>query len=125
MSAEDGTVKAQARLSQVHSHISGANSEANISKTRRRKKERTGEDELPADYSDILGQIATLKKIAATPNTTARGYIRQKQGTKLTVTQFLHIQKHVTAELVHLYGNSLPSYPKSAIPMYGVSQLTL
>ena len=87
MAGDDGAVKAQARLEQVQSHVSGNNSEANTSKTRRRKKEKSGEDELPADYSDILGQIATLKKIAATPDTSARGYIRQKQAGKLWVRE--------------------------------------
>ena len=87
MPSDDSALKAQARLEQVQSHVSGNNSEANTSKTRRRKKEKTGEDELPADYSDILGQIATLKKIAATPDTSARGYIRQKQAGKLWVRE--------------------------------------
>lgn len=67
------------RLAQVSSHIA-----PNTSKRRRRKG---GESELPADYSDILGQIATLRKIAATPDTTNRGYVRQKQVGKLWVRE--------------------------------------
>lgn len=63
---------AKERLAKVASHIT----EANKPKRRRRK---SANSELPADYSDILGQIASLREIAATPDTTNRGYVRQKQ----------------------------------------------
>lgn len=56
---------AKDRLAQVSDHIA-----PNTPKRRRRKG---GESDLPADYSDILGQIATLRKIAATPDTNNRG----------------------------------------------------
>jgi hypothetical protein len=70
---------AKDRLAQVSSHIT-----PNTPKRRRRK----GADaELPADYSDILGQIATLRKIAATPDANNRGYVRQKQAGKLWVRE--------------------------------------
>jgi hypothetical protein len=72
---------AKDRLAQVSNHISPA---ANTPKRRRRK---AAEDELPADYSDILGQIAALRKIAATPDPNNRGYVRQKQGGKLWVRE--------------------------------------
>lgn len=58
---------AQDRLAQVSSHIA-----PNTPKRRRRKG---GDADLPADYSDILGQITTLRNIAATPDTSNRGYV--------------------------------------------------
>jgi len=70
---------AKDRLSQVANHIT-----PNTPKKRRRK----GVDaELPADYSDILGQIATLRSIASTPDANNRGYVRQKQAGKLWVRE--------------------------------------
>lgn len=64
---------------QVASHIA-----PNTQKKRRRKG---AESELPADYSDILGQIATLRTMAATPDPNNRGYVRQKQAGKLWVRE--------------------------------------
>ncbi|KAF2741864.1 ClpP/crotonase [Sporormia fimetaria CBS 119925] len=70
---------AKDRLAQVNNHIT-----PNTQKRRRRK---SAESDLPADYSDILGQIATLRKIAATPDPKNRGYVRQKQAGKLWVRE--------------------------------------
>lgn len=61
------------RLNQVSGHISS-------------KPPKT-KSTLPADHSDVLDQIATLRKIAATPNPKQRGYIRQKQAGKLWVRE--------------------------------------
>lgn len=68
---------AKKRLDQVKDHVA----------PRGRRREKSVDDQLPADYSDILGQLKTLKKIAATPDTTARGYVRQKQAGKLWVRE--------------------------------------
>jgi acetyl-CoA carboxylase carboxyltransferase component len=65
---------AKGRLSQVASHVT--------SKARRSDRAK---NELPADYSDILGQLDTLRTIANTPDTMNRGYVRQKQAGKLWV----------------------------------------
>jgi hypothetical protein len=70
---------AKNRLAQVSSHIA-----PNTTKRRRRKG---ADSDLPADYSDILGQITALRKIAATPDTSNRGYVRQKQAGKLWVRE--------------------------------------
>jgi hypothetical protein len=70
---------AKDRLAQVSSHIT-----PNMPKRRRRK---SADSDLPADYSDILGQIATLRKSAATPDTSNRGYVRQKAAGKLWVRE--------------------------------------
>ncbi|KAI1574839.1 Acetyl-CoA carboxylase carboxyltransferase component subunits alpha and beta [Pyrenophora tritici-repentis] len=70
---------AKDRLAQVSSHVAP-------NKPRRRRKKGPDSD-LPADYSDILGQIATLRNIAATPDTSNRGYVRQKQSGKLWVRE--------------------------------------
>jgi hypothetical protein len=73
--------KAQDRLAQVRKHVAP---DPNTSRRRRRK---SVDDDLPADYSDIMGQIATLQKIAATPDPKSRGYVRQKQAGKLWVRE--------------------------------------
>jgi hypothetical protein len=70
---------AKDRLAQVSSHITP--------NTPKRCRGKGADSELPADYSDILGQIATLRKIAATPDANNRGYVRQKQAGKLWVRE--------------------------------------
>lgn len=44
---------------------------------------------LPADYADVREQIKTLQSIAATPDPSRRGYVRQKQAGKLWVRERL------------------------------------
>ncbi|CAD6443479.1 3390288d-3e4a-40e0-bfdf-50152fad79ef-CDS [Sclerotinia trifoliorum] len=66
------------RISQVTGHIS------NTCPKRRGPKTK---NDLPADYSDILGTISSLKQIASTPDLTNKGYIRQKQAGKLWVRE--------------------------------------
>ncbi|KAJ4317930.1 hypothetical protein N0V94_004694 [Neodidymelliopsis sp. IMI 364377] len=75
----DASASATSRLAQVSAHIT-----PNTPKRRRRKG---ADSDLPSDYSDILGQIATLRKIAATPDPKNRGYVRQKQAGKLWVRE--------------------------------------
>jgi hypothetical protein len=70
---------AKDRLAQLSSHLAPS--------TSKRRKRRGTDSDLPADYSDILGQLATLRKIAATPNTKNRGYVRQKAAGKLWVRE--------------------------------------
>lgn len=70
---------AKARLAQVSSHIAP--------ETPRRRRRKAADSDLPADYSDILGQIATLRKSASTPDTNNRGYVKQKQAGKLWVRE--------------------------------------
>jgi acetyl-CoA carboxylase carboxyltransferase component len=70
---------AKDRLAQVSNHVA-----PNTTKRRRRK---SAENDLPADYSDILGQIATLRTMAATPDPNNRGYVRQKAAGKLWVRE--------------------------------------
>lgn len=77
--ASTSSETAKDRLAQVSSHIAP--------NTPKRRKRKGTESDLPADYSDILGQIATLQKIAATPDTNNRGYVRQKQAGKLWVRE--------------------------------------
>ncbi|PHH60469.1 hypothetical protein CDD81_1644 [Ophiocordyceps australis] len=67
---ENDRQKAIERLDQVSSHLS-------------EPKCKT----LPADYSDILGQIATLRALAAKPDANHRGHVRQKQAGKLWVRE--------------------------------------
>jgi acetyl-CoA carboxylase carboxyltransferase component len=69
---------AKDRLEQINSHVKPNST--------RRRRAKSG-SELSADYSDVLGQITTLQKIAATPDTNSRGYVRQKQAGKLWVRE--------------------------------------
>lgn len=82
-STDPTSSKASDRLAQIQSHVTKSTSSPNSSKRRTARKK----DEFPADYSDLLGQIDTLHKIAATPPTSSRGYIRQKQAGKLWVRE--------------------------------------
>lgn len=81
---DDNTNKPQAsnsateRLNQLSSHL-----ETNANQT----KKRTPKSALPADHSDVLGQIASLRAMAANPDPKNRGYIRQKQAGKLWVRE--------------------------------------
>lgn len=65
------------RLSQIANHVTPT-------KKRRAQKAK---DDLPADYSDILGQLDTLRAVANSPDTSSAGYIRQKQAGKLWVRE--------------------------------------
>jgi hypothetical protein len=67
------------RLSQVAGHVTLA-----PKKARRASKSK---EELPADYSDILGTLNSLRTIASTPDTSNKGYVRQKQAGKLWVRE--------------------------------------
>lgn len=82
-STDPTSSKASDRLAQIQSHVTNSTSQPNSSKKRAARKK----DELPADWSDLLGQIDTLHKIANTPDTSSRGYIRQKQAGKLWVRE--------------------------------------
>ncbi|TGO13447.1 hypothetical protein BTUL_0069g00140 [Botrytis tulipae] len=66
------------RISQVAGHISNTSSKRRGPKTK---------NDLPADYSDILGTISSLQEIAQTPDLSNKGYIRQKQAGKLWVRE--------------------------------------
>ncbi|KAF2205357.1 ClpP/crotonase [Delitschia confertaspora ATCC 74209] len=73
------------RLNQLSNHISPSTEPPNNGRKRRQKK--TAQSDLPADYSDILGQLSTLRKIAATPDPKHRGYVKQKEAGKLWVRE--------------------------------------
>ncbi|RDW84635.1 putative propionyl-CoA carboxylase beta chain [Coleophoma cylindrospora] len=71
---------ANKRLSQVAGHLRSKKLPSRLSKTK-------AEDELPADYSDVLSQLGTLRNIASTPDLNSSGYVRQKQAGKLWVRE--------------------------------------
>jgi acetyl-CoA carboxylase carboxyltransferase component len=72
----EGKDNATNRLTQLTSHISPTPKKPNKIKSN-----------LPPDHSDVLHQIATLRKIAQTPNPNSRGYSRQKAAGKLWVRE--------------------------------------
>jgi len=65
---------AASRAEQISGHIAPDTSKTNSQKRRSRKKE----DALPADYSDILGQLRTLRHLANNPPLTT-GFKRQRE----------------------------------------------
>ena len=83
----DRRSSAAARAAQVTEHIQVDQSKPTVKSRRRKPKDHA----LPADYSDVLGHIRDLKIIAATPDTTRRGYIRQKEAGKLWVRERLDL----------------------------------
>jgi acetyl-CoA carboxylase carboxyltransferase component len=74
--ANDPKTSPSQRLSQVASHV-----------VPRKKRPSKTKDTLPADYSDILSQLSALRTIANTPETSNKGYVRQKQAGKLWVRE--------------------------------------
>lgn len=69
------------RLDQVNSQIVASNT------SKKRQPQRSKNDDPPADYSDILGQLESLRTMASTPDLKSRGYIKQKQAGKLWVRE--------------------------------------
>ncbi|KAJ5406091.1 hypothetical protein N7465_007375 [Penicillium sp. CMV-2018d] len=82
-STRTGKDQASDRLHQVSSHISPPGDQPKKPKS----KSKSTENRLPADHSDVLDQLASLRAIAAKPDPTNRGYVRQKQAGKLWVRE--------------------------------------
>ncbi|KAJ5182607.1 hypothetical protein N7492_000223 [Penicillium capsulatum] len=76
-----GNGQAASRLNQVSAHLATGDT------SQSRKSNRKMLSRLPADHSDVLGQISTLREIAAKPDPQRRGYVRQKQAGKLWVRE--------------------------------------
>lgn len=73
--------KAAGRLTQISAHVSKT-----ITKNPTLQNGNPDQS-LPADHSDILTTLSTLRQIASTPDPTRRGYVRQKQAGKLWVRE--------------------------------------
>lgn len=88
-SSSVSSTRASERLGKISSHLSSTSDsqQAPSNTSHRRSRRKSASDQLPAGYSDILSQVATLKKIAATPDLENRGYIRQKKAGKLWVRE--------------------------------------
>ena len=76
--------QATSRAVQVSKHLTPQQDSKADSGRRRRKAK---DDELPADYSDLLGQMKTMRQIANTPDLNRTGYVRQKEAGKLWVRE--------------------------------------
>ncbi|KAI0803482.1 ClpP/crotonase [Xylaria sp. FL0064] len=92
MASDDDSAsqRARERVQQVSSHIASPQppkDDVSRSPTRRSRKQVPTAAGPPADYSDRLGQIATLEKLARTPDINHRGYARQKKAGKLWVRE--------------------------------------
>lgn len=77
------TSQAAQRLNQITAHV---RNDGHLSPDKSAKA-LSSSSNLPADYSDILTTISTLRDAARTPNLEHRGYIRQKQAGKLWVRE--------------------------------------
>lgn len=77
------------RLDQLSSHVSSSAENDGTSRPNQSKKGRSKDpaSSLPADYSDVLSQLRSLRTLASTPDPKNRGYIRQKQAGKLWVRE--------------------------------------
>lgn len=94
---DDNNATARARLAQVSQHIapatptpapsSPAEPTSTPSPRRRRKPIPDDPAAAPADWSDVLSQLTTLRTLASTPPQSSRGYTRQKQAGKLWVRE--------------------------------------
>jgi acetyl-CoA carboxylase carboxyltransferase component len=71
------------RLDLISSHV------APKSKAKQSKKNRDAE--LPADWSDVLGELDLVRKFARTPKYETTGYIRQKEAGKLWVRERIEL----------------------------------
>ncbi|KAJ0119057.1 propionylcarboxylase [Diaporthe amygdali] len=91
MAGDHYTPKAASRLGQIAAQIQSPKStDSSPSPPVRQSAKRTrrkDKDAPPSDWSDILGQIETVKRIAETPPTSRPGYVRQKQAGKLWVRE--------------------------------------
>jgi hypothetical protein len=71
------------RLSQLNAQVGPA------STVKKSKKNRGSE--LPADWSDVLGELDLVRKFAQTPKYDTTGYIRHKEGGKLWVRERIEL----------------------------------
>jgi hypothetical protein len=71
------------RLSQINSHVAPG------SAPKKSKKNRGSE--LPADWSDVLGELDVVRKFAQTPKYNTTGYKRHKEGGKLWVRERIEL----------------------------------
>lgn len=58
-----------------------------ISAQIRKKKSKVKKTQLPVDWSDVLGELDQVRKLAQTPKHETTGYIRHKQAGKLWVRE--------------------------------------
>lgn len=85
------SLKARGRLTQLSSQIDPQNNHNHNhdrkSESKLKSKSKSSDQSLPADYSDVLTTLSTLRKLANTPDPTRRGYVRQKKAGKLWVRE--------------------------------------
>lgn len=88
-SQQSQSQQASSRAGQINDHLSSSNdSSSKDSKSTSGRRKRAGKkDDLPADYSDLLGQMDTMRKWARNPSSDHSGYRRQKESGKLHVRE--------------------------------------
>lgn len=82
-----GADESSDRLRQVAGHLNDKEHQESgpAQASKRKGRRRPSISGPPADYSDRLGQLETLRKLARTPDPERRGYRRQKEAGKLWV----------------------------------------
>jgi hypothetical protein len=85
MADDSSNNSAVQRLNQISSHVK-PNSSAKVSKGKNNRGSA-----LPADWSDVLGELDVVKKYAQTPKYETTGYKRQKEGGKLWVRERIEL----------------------------------
>ena len=80
---------AKERLSRIQRQLSLENSSSGPKEKKEDRASRRNpvDSSLPADWSDVLGQVKQLRAIANTPPASNPGYIRQKNAGKLWVRE--------------------------------------
>lgn len=88
-SQQSQSQQATSRAGQIKDHLSSSqdSSSGDSKSTSGRRKRAAKKDDLPADYSDLLGQMDTMRKWARNPSIDHSGYTRQKESGKLHVRE--------------------------------------
>ena len=92
---DDASAKATGRLKQLSSHVLPNSQDNNPDGSNplagEKRKPKRQHVALPSDYSDVLTELAKLRAIAATPDSSSRGFIAQKKAGKLWVRERLSL----------------------------------
>lgn len=71
------------RLDQINSHVTP--------KPHANKSKKNRGSELPADWSDVRGELDFVRKLAQTPKYNTTGYVRHKEAGKLWVRERIEL----------------------------------
>ncbi|ETN39475.1 uncharacterized protein HMPREF1541_05699 [Cyphellophora europaea CBS 101466] len=87
---DDSASKATSRLHQLSQQVKPVLPPSSPSTATTKKQSRFNSD-LPADWSDVLSELAKVRALAATPRTASTGYQRHKAAGKLWVRERIEL----------------------------------